>query len=231
MRLFQPGETVVRREIMRGEVWFAYPSICVSDDGDQLVTFLPGGTHFGFPSQGAFPAGEHPWKAAGHTFWNGHGMLAIHWAEVDHAIFVFWNNGGASLSGSAAAAARHDSPLSPGEERVRDCWYFNLQDAPRRTPIGFDTVDHELDIVWKNGAPTWEWKDVDEFAATGELRYPGRTHEIQAEGDRIAKALDAGERWWDASWEYWTPPVLEAGSGWTAPELPANWLDIPFTTR
>lgn len=204
MRLFQPGETVVRREVMRGEVWFAYPSICVSDDGNELVTFLPGGTHFGFPSHGAFPAGEHPWKAAGHQFWNGHGMLAIHWADVDHAIFVFWE----------------------GPERTRDCWYFNLQDAPRRTSIGFDTVDHELDIVWKNGAPTWEWKDVDEFAATGELRYPGRTHEIQAEGDRIAKALDAGERWWDSSWGDWTPDA-----SWTAPVLPANWLDTPFTAR
>ena len=204
MRLFQPGETVVRREIMRGEPWFAYPSVCVQDDGDQLVTFLPAGTHFGFPSTGDFPAGEHPWKAAGHQFWNGHGLLAIHWADVDHAVFVFWR----------------------GENRERDCWYFNLQDAPRRTEIGFDTLDHELDLVWKADAPSWEWKDVEEFAATGESRYPGRVHEIQAEGDRVAKALDAGERWWDEAWEHWTPDPA-----WPVPVLPANWQDVPFTVR
>ncbi|HCT76059.1 MAG TPA: DUF402 domain-containing protein [Micromonosporaceae bacterium] len=204
MRRFQTGETVVRREVMRGEVWFGYPSICVQDDGDLLVTFLPPGARFGFPSQGSFLVGRHPWEAAGHVEWTGHGMLALHWEGVDHAVFVFWT----------------------GPERKRDCWYFNLQDAPRRTEIGFDTLDHELDLLWRNGSPCWEWKDVDEFASTGELRYPGRVHEIQAEGDRIAKLLDSGERWWDESWADWQPDPQ-----WTVPTLPSGWTEVPFTTR
>jgi len=51
------------------------------------------------------------------TFWAAartHGMLALHWEGVDHAVFVFWK----------------------GEEREHDFWYFNLQDAPRRHEIG-----------------------------------------------------------------------------------------------
>ncbi|GIH04605.1 hypothetical protein Rhe02_26720 [Rhizocola hellebori] len=204
MRRFQPGETVIRREIMHGEVWFAYPSICVQDEGDLLVTYLPTNTEFGFPTKGRFPIGEHPWRAEKHTHWSGHGMLALHWEGVDHAVFVYWN----------------------GPQREHAFWYFNLQDAPRRTPIGFDTLDHELDLLWRVGAPTWEWKDVEEFAKTGEARYPGRVHEIQAEGDRVAKLLDAGERWWDESWASWQPDPQ-----WAAPTLPAHWEEVPCVGR
>jgi hypothetical protein len=201
---FAPGDTVVRREIMRGEVWFGYSSICVQDSDGLLVTYLPPGTPFGFPSRGEFPAGPHPWQTAGHTEWGGHGMLALHWDGVDHAVFLFWK----------------------GPSREFTGWYFNLQDAPRRTPIGFDTLDHELDLVWPADAGSYQWKDVDEFARTGKLRYPGRVAQIQAEGDRIAALLDAGQTWWDEKWASWEPP-----SAMSARPLPVGWETVPFTTR
>lgn len=204
MRRFERGETVIRREIMRGEAWFGCPHICVEDTDELFVTYLPAGARFGFPEHGTFPVGRHPWQLAGHTKWSGHGMLALHFPDVDHAIFVFWH----------------------GEQREWSGWYFNLQDAPRRTPIGFDTLDHELDLWWGADKPTWEWKDVDKFAETGPDRYPGRMAEIQAEGDRIAALLDSGKLWWDESWREWAPEPA-----WGVPELPANWLEVPFTTR
>ncbi|WP_125777515.1 DUF402 domain-containing protein [Antribacter gilvus] len=202
--VFERGQTVVRREILRGEVWFASPQICVHDDGDLLVTYTPEGTPFGFPQEGRFPAGRHPWEAAGRQSWTGHGCLDLQWTGVEHAIFLFWS----------------------GPERQFRTWYFNLQDAPRRTPIGFDTLDHELDLVLPVDAETYRWKDVEEFAAVGELRYPGRSAEIQAEGDRIAGLLDAGKRWWDEAWADWTPDP-----SWTARELPADWATTPFEAR
>jgi hypothetical protein len=204
MRRFEVGETVVRREVLHGEIWFGYASICVRDDGDLLATYLPPGTPFGFPLEGRFPAGRHPWEAAGHREWSGHGLLALHWADVDHAIFVFWR----------------------GAQREFTGWYFNLQDAPRRTEIGFDTLDHELDLVWPAGAPSYEWKDVELFAETGELRYPGRVAQIQAEGDRIAALLDSGERWWDEGWANWRPDPA-----WTPRRLREGWTGVPFQAR
>lgn len=201
MRRFQPGEPLVRREIMHGEVWFGCPVICVEDSGNVFATYTAPGAEFGFPRTTFSP---HPWQLQGHTAWSGHGMLALHWPGVDHAIFIFW----------------------AGEERRFTGWYFNLQDAPRRTAIGFDTLDHELDLVWPAGEPTWHWKDEDEFARTGPSRYPGRVEEIRAEGERIAKLLDAGERWWDEAWARWTPDP-----GWTVPSLPPHWADVPPTTR
>ncbi|HEX6684164.1 MAG TPA: DUF402 domain-containing protein [Candidatus Limnocylindrales bacterium] len=203
-RRFLPGETIVRREIMRGEPWIAVPQICVLDEPDLLVTYTPPGARFAFPAEGEFPAGRSPWEVDGKTEWTGHGMLALHFPGVDHSVNAFWT----------------------GPERRFARWYFNLQDALRRTEIGFDTLDHELDLVWDAGAPTWQWKDEEAFASTGELRYPGRTAEIRAEGERIAKLLDAGERWWDESWASWVPD-----DSYGVPLVPSNWTEIPFTAR
>ena len=36
-RRFDRGDTVVRREILLGEVWFAMPTICVDDTDDLLA--------------------------------------------------------------------------------------------------------------------------------------------------------------------------------------------------
>ncbi|MEK8106715.1 hypothetical protein NKG94_18870 [Micromonospora sp. M12] len=40
---FAPGDTVVRREVLRGEVWFGCPTICVEDSPDLLALYLPPG--------------------------------------------------------------------------------------------------------------------------------------------------------------------------------------------
>lgn len=208
MRRFAPGETIVRREIMRGEVWFGYAGICVQDSADLLVTYLPPGTRFGFPAAGTFPAGQHPYLAEGKVEWHGHGMLALHFPGVEHAVFLFWR----------------------GPERGLTGWYINLQDAPRRTRIGFDTLDHELDLFWPTGAPTWQFKDEDKFAESGPVRYPGgRMAEIQAEGDRVGGLLDAvaagdGELWWSESWADWQPDP-----SWTYRDLPADWAELAPT--
>jgi hypothetical protein len=155
----------------------------------------------GFLERGVFPAGRPPWQLASHTHWTGHGKLELLWAGVAHAVCVFWR----------------------GPRREFSGWYFNLQDAPRRTAIGVDTGDHELDIWWPAGAPRWQWKDVEKFAAAGPVRYPGRMATIQAEGDRIGAALDAGSRWWDESWAHWSPDP-----GWAVPQLPDGWADVPL---
>ncbi|WP_230686829.1 DUF402 domain-containing protein [Catellatospora vulcania] len=201
-RRFTPGETVVRREIMHGEVWFGYAGVCVQDTDDLLATFVPPGTRFGFPASGTFPVGEHPYLLEGKQEWRGHGMLCLHFPGVDHAIFVFWT----------------------GPQREWNGWYVNLQDAPRRTAIGFDTLDHELDLNVPATTGQWEWKDVEAFARTGPARYPGRMAAIQAEGDRVAQLLEAGERWWDESWARWQPDPA-----WQPRPLPAGWDELAPT--
>ena len=65
-------------------------------------------------------------------------MLALHRPGDAYAVFVFWE----------------------GPERRLACWYVNFQDPFRRTAIGFDTLDHELDLVVEPDGSRW-LKDED----------------------------------------------------------------------
>jgi predicted RNA-binding protein associated with RNAse of E/G family len=82
----------------------------------------------------------------------------------------------------------------------------NIQEPFRRTALGYDTQDLELDIWVPPGRP-WEWKDEELLA--DRVREGRFTDEqviaIRAEGNRIAAELDAGRRWWDDAWAGWVP--------------------------
>lgn len=186
---WRTGEVIVRRDVFRGRPWLAVPVVVVRDEPDLLVTYTPEGAPFGFVGD------DHPWF--GRERWTGHGTLELLEPGRAHSIWVFWD----------------------GPHREHAAWYFNLQDPFRRTAIGFDTHDHELDL-WMEPDGTWHWKDVELFEqAVGARRYtPSQATAVRAEGERIAAKLGRGERWWDESWAHWQPdprwPVLELPPGW-----------------
>ena len=66
-------------------------------------------------------------------------MLAI--PAAAHSVYVMWETGRTELR----------------------CWYVDLQEPLRRTTLGFDTMDHLLDIVISPDQSAWRWKDEDEF--------------------------------------------------------------------
>jgi hypothetical protein len=39
-------------------------------------------------------------------------------------------------------------------------WYINLQEPVRRTELGFDFMDEELDVVVQPDLSGWEWKEL-----------------------------------------------------------------------
>jgi len=201
---------VVRREVLGlwpvptpdaptnwwGQAWMAVPARVVEDSADHLVTYVPPGAPFGF-RDGPWPTadGRHPWHAR--TGWAGHGCLMIQRPGDDHAVWHFWT----------------------GEERAFSCWYINLQTSFVRTPIGFDTMDLELDlVVFPNGE--WVVKDLDvlpDRVAEGRLTQTVVDH-VLALGDRLGAALDAGRWWWDTGWTDWAPDPADA-----VPALPSDW--------
>ena len=90
----------------------------------------------------------------------------------------------------------------------------------RRTAVGYDTQDLELDfIVYPNGQ--WSLKDdelMDQRVAEGRWTAE-RVADIRADGRRIAARLEAGERWWPDDYRHWAPDP-----DWSVPEaLPAGW--------
>lgn len=98
-------------------------------------------------------------------------------------------------------------------------WYLDLLEPLRRTDVGFETVDHVLDV---RGAPdlTWRWKDEDEFAAALRLgRFsPDEALTIRGEAEIALKAVAVRSWPFDAGWERWRPDP-----SWTIPDLPSGW--------
>ena len=170
----------------------------VEDSPGLLASYLPTAAPFGFPD-GEWPGnGRHPWH--GRSSWEGHGVLMLQRPGDSHAIWHFWGD----------------------PERTFAGWYVNIQRPFARTPIGYDTLDLELDI-WIPACGNWEWKDLD--VLDDRVREGRFTHEeveaIKVEGFRIAAELDAGRRWWDERWSAFVPDP-----GWEASDLPAGWERI-----
>jgi predicted RNA-binding protein associated with RNAse of E/G family len=69
-------------------------------------------------------------------------------------------------------------------------YYINLQAPLRRTPIGYDSFDHVLDIVVAPDG-SWRWKDEDEFEEAIQLGLftPDEAADIRAEGERVIARL------------------------------------------
>lgn len=202
---WSPGDVIVRREVLNdGRPWLGLAVRVVEDTPEHLVTYAAEGAALGFP-EGVFPTpdGHHPWR--GRTAWQGHGTLMVQRPDEDVAVWHFWH----------------------GPDRRFLSWYVNLQEAFRRTPVGMDTQDLELDIVVLADG-SWEFKDRELMAdRIVEGRYTaGQVERTLALGDRLGAALDAGRALWDASWVDWAPDP-----SWGGEALPEGWAEIPSPRR
>jgi hypothetical protein len=174
------GDVVVRRELLRGEPWCAFPTYVVADTDDLLATYVPTGAEIAL-------ADAHPWQQRGVRRWQGHGKLLLHRPGDAYSVDVFWD----------------------GPDRVCRGWYVNLQDPYVRHDGGFDTLDHELDLLVGLGGTTVVVKD--EEAWRERVRTGFYTAEqaalTRATADAVTAMVAAGETWWDPAWAGWQPPV------------------------
>ncbi len=174
--------------------------IVVQDEPGLLATYLPEGATFAFPG-GEHELGPHPWERQG--AWKGHGVLMLQRPDERYAVWHFWD----------------------GDERLFAGWYVNLQEPFRRTPIGFDTHDLELD-VWIPADEPWRFKDdelLDVRVAEGRFT-AAEAVEIRALGAEIGAMLDAGTQWWDPAWSRWVPDPA-----WAVPAPAAGWESVATT--
>jgi predicted RNA-binding protein associated with RNAse of E/G family len=101
-------------------------------------------------------------------------------------------------------------------------WYVNLEAPWRRTPIGFDSQDHALDVTVADDLSSWAWKDEDELAWCVEVgKYSGdQAAEFRAEGERVIAAIESRSWPFCEDWSRWRPDV-----GWPVPVLPDGWSE------
>ena len=175
MSKFRVGSSVLRREVLHGQVWMTMPAQVIADD-DVLAVWIEDGTPLAFPPH---PFGPHPWS--GQDRWTGSSVLQLYRPTDAYSVWAFFNDG------------------------RRDCWYINFERPYSRGDDYFDTDDHGLDIVVKDG--DWQWKDRDDVAgqvASGRLT-PTEADAVWREAAHVAHTLDHGIGWWFRRWKDWIP--------------------------
>jgi hypothetical protein len=195
--VWEPGDSVLVRSIFRGRVRWTFPHTLVENSPDSVAFFIrPGVEGRWVPRTG-----------------DGHDIRA--WgSDVGPSPHVWTSN---RVLWTTRFGSAHSLGLFWDDETDRFLgWYVNLQAPLRRSPLGFDTLDHALD-VWIEPDGTWSWKDEADLALCVELGLfsPGEAAEIRTEGECV---IDALPELLPTGWEDWRPDPA-----WPAPTLPAGW--------
>jgi Protein of unknown function (DUF402) len=188
------GDVIARRDLWRGIPWVGTAAIVIQDEPELLAVYVAEGAEIAVLDGDSYPI-AHPWR--GKRAWAGHGIVILSRPGDAYSVWLFWE----------------------GPRREFAGWYLNLEEPLRRTPHGYDTRDHELDL-WSEDGREWHFKDaermeqrVDEGVYTAE-----EAAAIEAEGARLHSEVSGGGGWWDDSWADWKPPAE-----WQPPKLPADW--------
>lgn len=197
-----PTTTVTLRGV-GSKVFWAYPTIIVEDNADLFALYMPAGvmgknvSHRPTAHEMSMPETI---KVVDHQ-WQRTDVLFLIKPEDAFSIYLMWD----------------------AETKELDCWYINIQEPIRRTPIGFDTMDQMLDVVVSPDMSTWSWKDQNELAAAEKAGVYTKTEaqKIRQEAERAINLLTTERRSFYQKWKNWRP-----NSRWGLPELDAQHQEI-----
>ena len=207
--MWQPGDHVAFRGVYNQQVSHIQSAIVVHDRPDEVALVIIPGAECAAPEE--YINGKH--GASGHwdrwglyekgnwtmqsDSWRTNRLLMLAYPDKYYSSYYFWQ-------------ADNNQFL---------CYYINFQLPFRRSPIGFDSFDLELDLIVEPNFE-WRWKDVDEYQKgieQGILR-PEWIREIDSAKTEIFEKLEKRQYPFDDTWLNWTPDP-----GWRVPGLPANW--------
>jgi predicted RNA-binding protein associated with RNAse of E/G family len=199
-QMLRPGDPALLRHVFRGHVMAAAPVIVVEDSPARVVTWMQAGTPIRWIARAPMPA----WIEGGHGTvakeWDDNDVIGIHPTGRAHAV---------QLLREAAT----------GNEA---CWYVNLQEPLRRTPLGWDTCDQELDVVAWPDLSEWFWKDEEQFEERIRLGLLGAEEGAAVRKEALDVIADLETRrgtFAEAdAWRAWKPPP-----SWPIPQLPDGW--------
>ena len=176
--------TVLFRSIFRGRLLYATPGWLLEETPRHVVTAtVPGAEtrQLVGPRRDVIRSVAAGRERTEVVAWQTNRVVWLTPFEAAHAIGHFWNDASGAFLG----------------------YYVNLQAPIRRSPYGFDSLDHVLDIVVKPDG-TWHWKDEDELkeAVALGLFTDREALEIRAEGERVIASLPG---LLPSGWEGWSP--------------------------
>lgn len=209
--LWKAGDHVMHRGIANKQVWLVRPSLVVSDSVTRTLLLLVPGTRCKFPagliarkysktrdnSRSRWDEQDNPpWEMVD-WIWQEKRFLTFLEPDSYYSIAIVWD---------------HDSDEFLG-------WYVNFELPFQRSPIGFDTLDLELDLVV---SPDYglRWKDAAEYedaVRRGFIIAP-MAEQIAKSKEVVLHKLEQRVEPFDASWVDWVPDA-----NWTIPELHPLW--------
>ena len=207
---WQPAEVVALRHLNAGRVSYIWPMIVVADTQDEIALYIARGTptrrrvHLdGSALDRTRPYSERartPWRL-GHGDWFGSSVLQLARPGEPRSYWAFFEPATWAFAG----------------------WYVNLEEPLRRTRIGFDTVDHVLDLMIEPDLSAWRWKDEDELADAVRIgRFTAaEAARVRQDGEEAVRALERRDWPFDRGWEAWRPESPNA-----LPELREEWADV-----
>lgn len=198
----EPGSQAVLRGVGKRVFW-AYPTIVVQDTADLIALYMPAGV-LGKdvvlkPTPREYLSPERI------------NIVSTKWERTD-VLYLIVPNDAFSIY---LMRNTHNKDMT--------CWYINLQEPIRRTSMGYDTMDHMIDIVVSPNMVRWKWKDVEEFATAEKAGVftKEKACAIRSEGERAVQLLMNDRRSMYETWIDWHP-----NPRWEIPRLPYHWDEI-----
>jgi len=210
--MWNPGDSVALRGIYNQRVWFIQSALVVQDKPEEVALAVLPGAECAAPE--GYINGKHGsygkwdrwndyakdnWKMQVYT-WHTNRLLILLQPEKYYASYYFWQ----------------------ADKNQFLCYYINFQLPFRRSKIGFDTLDLELDIIIE---PTykWRWKDVEDYqrGIKRGIILNEWTQEIEAARQEIFAKVKERQYPYNGSWLDWMPDP-----NGSPPTLPENWDKI-----
>ena len=200
MKLWEPGQGVILREVWRNRVYSIVPVRVAYDSLNCSALYLPPHTTSLWPHTREGETIRIPqddWVLDGGP-WEGGDVLYLVQPGLGYITSAVWD-----------------------DNHVLDHWKIDLVEPVRRTSLGFDYMDQLLDIIVSTDRSTWHWKDEDEVgeAVTRGICTEEQARDLFRRGESAIRAMQTHEPPFDRKWEIWEPDPA-----WRILfDLPAGW--------
>jgi len=202
-KYYQPGETVVLREIWDGKIWAAYPCRVVQDTSELLVVYRPIGTlakrHTSL-SGGEARGKERKtkgWVLKDSSGYHNTFMIKLAVPGETYSVIAFWDE--------------VDNNFLH--------WYINLENKSQRNGCCVDYTDLILDLIVQPNLVDWHWDDEDELQEAVDLGLISeeQSRALYEKGAEVRDLIMSGKSVFNG-WEKWRPDP-----NWKVPVLPDGW--------
>ena len=214
------GDVVVHRGVYNGKVWLARPAIVVEDNASWTKLLIRPGSVCQVPAGLIQRKYDGESESSGFQLSRWDEQASNDWEKVEWVWrtnrFKIINQPGKYYS---ISLIWHDET----DEFI--CWYVNFELPLTRSPIGFDTLDLEIDLIVKPDL-TIQWKDDAEYAVgvnRGIITADQVKQIERAKTDVLKMISNRAYPFGDEMLIAWRPP-----SSWEVPQLVKKWDLVEF---